>query len=240
MKDRGLLSEQRELQLYRKEIVSEVTFAESEGHKPGECDKHDVEPEKGRSGEYTPKHLGEGWGIDRSLNFKRGSGDYRRGGPHRGFRGRDGARRDPHLRDGYRSDDRRGREEYLRGGYAHLPPGKGAMNLKDLKTERSANWQPLEQVQCVRCGEFGHFAKWCTGVPLPPDEQAKLRQKIRERSKDTGRVYLDVLSECDRGELTLCWVGWGINSGEHPIEVETRDWYRRAYQIAVRRRNDEY
>ncbi|GKT32092.1 hypothetical protein ADUPG1_002206, partial [Aduncisulcus paluster] len=28
--------------------------------------------------------------------------------------------------------------------------------------------------------------------------------------------------------------------GEHPIEVETRDWYRRAYQIAVRRRNDEY
>ncbi|GKT32104.1 hypothetical protein ADUPG1_002211, partial [Aduncisulcus paluster] len=130
------------------------------------------------------------------------------------------------------SDDRRGREEYLRGGYAHLPPGKWAMNLKDLKTERSANWQPLAQVQCVRCGEFGHFAKWCTGVPLPPDEQATLRQKIRERSKDTGRVYLDVLSECDRGELTLCWVGWGINSGEHPIEVETRDWYRRAYQIA--------
>ncbi|GKT18482.1 hypothetical protein ADUPG1_011316, partial [Aduncisulcus paluster] len=41
LKERDLLGEQRELQLYRKEIVSEVTFAESEGHKPGECDKHE-------------------------------------------------------------------------------------------------------------------------------------------------------------------------------------------------------
>ncbi|GKT32695.1 hypothetical protein ADUPG1_006782, partial [Aduncisulcus paluster] len=89
---------------------------------------------------------------------------------------------------------------------------------------RPPQWQPISDVKCTRCGQLGHFRRWCRNTPLPPEEQERLKAEVANRSK-VPREYLDRAANAwRRGEISLC-------VGREPVEGSD-EWCRGIYKWA--------